>query len=492
MKHPVSILSHEADATLHLKADLSVIGSISDFTYRWSTNSGLDEDDCLRLSLAVSELVTDIVRFAYPHSEEPGSFKIHFRRTASFVEVKIREWGEPFDPDRHVYNVERALKTHNFEGAGLRLIDFMTDEFSFINRGKEGKAYRLVKYMANNNGESLTLEEPKAGSAELGDIKFDINPITLKDAEDISKLIYRCYGNSYPKEEMYHPKHIEQDVVRKKKIGVIAHTPDREPAGYFAVLDSTDSNIGEVGEAVVARHYRRRGLFKKMMEALIEVARNSGLAGIYGKAIAVHEFSQRVNQSYGFGTTAILLADFPPVHLQGIAEDYSQPVSEVVEFLPLNPIKPRNIWLPDRYKEILVQCYDGIGVEMQEPSVEIPETTNTRLETEMDFKEKSGLIIIRKAGNDLESKLNKKLGQLAQHDLNVIYLDIPLMQGDCTRSVEIAKNMEFVFSGLHPLYHNEEDFLRMQRLYCQMDLSKVVTYSATSKNIKEIIVRELA
>lgn len=491
MKHPVSILSHEADATLHLKADISVIGSISDFTYRWSTNSGLPEDDCQRLSLSVSELVTDIVRFAYPHRQEPGNFEIHFLRNQSYVEIKVREWGEPFDPDRHVYDPEKALQHHNFEGAGFRLIHFMTDEFSFINRGKEGKAYRLVKYLAQDNSEPLSLDEPKAESTELGDITFDINPIALKDAEDIAKLIYRCYGNSYPKEEMYHPKHIEQDVVRKKKIGVIAHTPDGEPAGYFAVLDSSDSNIGEVGEAVVARHFRRRGLFKKMMAALIEVARNSGLTGIYGKAIAVHEFSQRVNQSYGFNTTAIILADFPPVHLQGIAEDYSQPVSEVVEFLPLHPMSPRTVWLPECYQQILEECYAGIGVEIQEPQKTLQQPKHTRLDTEIDFKEKSALIIIRQAGENLEKNLQEKLGQLAQHDVNVIYLDIPLMQGDCNTIVDVVASLQFVFAGLLPLFHEEKDYLRMQRLYCQLNLSKVITYSSLSHKIKEIIEREI-
>ena len=495
MAQPVSLIANEADATLRLHAEIRVIGSISDFTYKWCINNDLNEDDTIRLALAVDELVTDIVRFAYPMKETPGEFEIHFMRHVKYVEIKVHEWGEPFDPDLHTYDHERALKEARFEGAGLRLINLMTDEFSFVNHGRDGKSFRMVKYYETDAAmeeSPQSLEDPESAVKNLGEITFNIDPITVDDAEEVAKLIYRCYGNSYPKEEMYHPKRIEQAVVRQKKIGVIAHTSDRQPAGYFAVINAADSNIGEVGEAVVAPPYRRRGLFKKMMEALIQNARKNNLLAIYGHAIAIHEISQRVNFEYGFHSTAILLADFPPVHLHGIAEGYSQPVWEVVDFLSLVELGKVQAGLPDCYKSILTESYEALGANLVPMNFEIEQTApETVLDTEVDFQEKSATVIIRHVGSDYKNKISKKIEQLQQHKLNVIYLDVPLNRGKIDPIVDFLHQKGFIFSGLHPLFHHEEDYLRMQLLFCDIDLSKVVTYTEKAKKIKAIIAREL-
>jgi len=492
MKHPDSLISNTADAELRLKVEASIIGSISDFTFRWAFNNGLDETNCNRLSLSVTEIITDIVRFAYPEHTSTGDLEIQFLRHPGNLEILIHEWGEPFDPDRHVYDLKAVWEHHDFEGAGLRLIKFLTDEFNFINKGSRGKIYRLVKYLITKSEHSLPLNEPETEQAKLGEINFDIKAITTDDAEDVAKLIYRCYGHTYPKEELYHPKKIEQSVVRQQKIGVIARTDDGIPAGYFAVLDTTDSNVGEVGEAVVAPPYRRRGLFKRMMRALIRNAEAGGLDGLYGKAIALHQFSQRVNNEFGYCTTGILLADFPAVNLKNIDSNISQPVSEIIDFLPLRPLIDRTVYLPERYAVILKKCYKNLEVyNLNQAKHEVESTRVCTLDSKIDFKEKSGLIVIRELSRNFEDSLLEKVRALAKHNLNVIYLDIPLMRGNIDSVVEFLHENGFIFSGLFPLYHNNEDYLRMQRLYCNLDLSEIVTYSPMSTNIKQLLEKEL-
>ena len=105
------------DFRMRLPNDPTAIGPTSDFTYKWALNAGLTPERALGLSLAVTEVVTDVIRFAFPRSEE--AFDIIFRNDISTAEVIISEQGEPFDPARYVYSAERARRTATFDGAGF-------------------------------------------------------------------------------------------------------------------------------------------------------------------------------------------------------------------------------------------------------------------------------------------------------------------------------------------------------------------------------------
>ena len=118
MRNPADITPQHSDATLNIIARTEFIGAVSDFTFKWSLNSGLPVDESIRFAQAITEMVTDIILFAYPHDDE-GHFTIYYTRYSTHLDITILEWGEPFDPDRHRYDSRRALEEDDFEGAGL-------------------------------------------------------------------------------------------------------------------------------------------------------------------------------------------------------------------------------------------------------------------------------------------------------------------------------------------------------------------------------------
>ena len=58
------------DQQLELRNHASIIGPVTDFAYRWGLNVGLSDEKARRLALVVDELVTDVVRFAYPGEDD--------------------------------------------------------------------------------------------------------------------------------------------------------------------------------------------------------------------------------------------------------------------------------------------------------------------------------------------------------------------------------------------------------------------------------------
>lgn len=488
------------DAQLHISTDEEVISPVCDFTFSWCLSCGLSEPEAIRFTIGVSELITDIILFAYPENSK-AYFDIEYRHTLSNLELIVSEVGEPFDPDRHRYNVQEAHEEENFEGAGLLLIRRFCDEFLFINKGKEGKEFRLSKSLDVASIDALLEQAPSLQEAEFEladeqeadqtDEHFSVTQIKPSDAEDIAKLIYRTYEYTYPKEDMYFPKKIEKIVLGKEKLGVIARNNEGEAVGYFAVLKKNDSNIAEVGEAVVSPSYRRKGIMSKMMQHLIDTARDQKIGGLFGQAVTLHPASQKVNHKYGFKSTALMLADTDSAIFKGF-DEYPQPVSVMIDFLHLFPRQKRKIYLPEKYKEIIFHTYKKLQVPIipaKADSYDLARKSEIKLL--IDYANATALIVVKKYGPDFRSVLSEMLGSLkSQEKPNAIYLDLPLENSATPDQLSNIDMLGFIYCGLIPLFHRDSDFLRMQHIVSPLDFKLIEVFSEFGNKIKSLVADE--
>jgi anti-sigma regulatory factor (Ser/Thr protein kinase)/GNAT superfamily N-acetyltransferase len=479
------------EARLELQSDPEIIGAATDFAFKWGLNAGLPHDRALRLALTVDELVTNIVRFAFRH--EQATFTLIFQHDLSKVTVIARELGEPFDPERHQYQSARAVQDGDFKGAGLHLIQHFADKFTFLNRGRTGKEFRIVYHIPDEHiAERLSKEQPAAnGTAD--DVEYVIVPATPADAEDIAKLVYHTYGYTYAKEALYFPDKTARALRQGDKFGVLARTLEGDAVGSFAVLRSTDSEIGEVGEAVVLEGHRRRGLMTRMLEALIQEAERRGLKGAFGEAVTVHTISQRVNQHFGMHSTALLLAAFRIQRFKGFADDYPQPVSVMIDFRLLVARDHVTAYLPEAYADLLRGIYADLGVTVTTPSVpSITLPPSAQIDVRINYRDLHATIVVEAFGADLTDQVQQTLNDLRAEELHVVFVDLPLDEASVLTVVPQLRELGFVFAGLMPLFHHERDYLRLQHPFVSLDFALIYTHSDRSHELKQTINEELA
>ncbi len=471
-----------------LPNEISAIEPAVEFAYNFCINAGMSEEESAELSLAFNEIITDIILFAF-EPEETKEFNITFNKTLSEVEVVIHEFGEPFDPERHKYSPEKAKKEFNFDGAGFEIVKNLLDDFVYIFKGRHGKEFRLLKKITHPHIVEILKEEELKKEPEKA-VQYTIAPVLEEDAEDIARLIYRSYGYTYPKEEMYYPGKIQQALKEGKKFGVIVRTEKGDAVGYFAVLRSTDSNIGEVGEVVVSPKHRGKGIMKMMMKALIDMAKSKGLLGLFGEAITVHTISQKVNAKYGFKSSALVLGFFPPAKYRGF-QHKEQRVSVVIDFLPLKERKEVKAFLPKEYARILKDIYKNLGIKVineRVKNVQIHEKSLFNLWINYGFG--SGVIVVRRFGKDFIERVKNKIEMFEKKGIKGIYIDLPLDDPLVKVFVPELKKSGFIFSGLMPLFHKNKDFLRMQRILDEIDFSHIHVYSDMAKKIKRKVLKE--
>lgn len=482
------------DQVLTLYNHANVIGPTTDFAYKWGLNVGLSRTKALRLALAVDELVTDVVRFAFPGEE--ATFTVTFRADLATAEVIIHERGEPFDPSLHPYDATRAVEDGHFEGAGFEVVTHCVDDFAFINRGREGKEFRIVQLIESQHIAELHSRDAEEAPSE--DVSYALSQVQPGDVEDVAQLIYRTYGHTYAKEDLYYPDRIERALENEEKFGVLVRTEEGRTVGYFAILLKSDAQIGEVGEAVVDVGHRRRGLMKTMLRALIDEAKERGLTGVFGEAVTVHDISQRVNQHFGMVSTAFLLGLFPPERFTGMMDEMTQPITIVIDFRPLVPYDTVTAYLPEPYAHVLHRIYDALGADVirhdpSRPAVPIarlPEAT--QMDTRIRYVYGHVVFIVDRPGRDLPDQVVRVLSDLEDETMTVACLDLPLDDPRTPAATELLRGHGFVFAGLMPRFHQGRDYLRLQRPLERLDPDAMQVHSDLATMLKSNILQELS
>lgn len=480
------------EARLHLDIHMGMIGSATDFTYKWCINMGMDEQEAARMTLALDETLTNIYLFGY--REKSGEAELIFVYHASEIEIIVKEYGEPFHFRHYKYSKSAALKEGNFQGAGLELLKNLTDHFIYLNRGKDGKEFRLVKILEREHiSDILARRNEEAGEDEESETDYLLTPVTTSDAEDIAKLIYKSYDYTYNKEEMYFPKLQETAIQHGYKFGTIIRTSVGGPAGYFAVIRNTDSLVGEIGEAVVAPEHRKKGLMKRMLIELISMSKEHGLLGLYGFALTVHTVSQIVNQKFNFKSTAILLSNLYGSSFKGFDENYPQPVSVIADFLPLYTQRTTSVYLPDLYKTILTEIYnqfEASPVINKLPEVIEKPFEETELKLNISYSGNTATIVCYQYGKTFENSCASILKSLQGFKLNAIYIDLPLEHPWIEHAVNWISEQGFIFGGLLPLIHKEKDFFRMQKVQITLDFKLIQTEPEMATKLKQLVSTE--
>lgn len=478
------------EAYLYLEAHIKAIESATDFTYKWCTGMGMTADEAARFTLAVDELLTNMILFAYPETD--GYIELWYKYSVPQLEIIIQESGEPFDPDQYHYSPEKAMAEDDFEGAGLELVRSLTDHFLFLNRGKQGKEFRLVKQLAEKNLAAYEKDEEPEADEHVETKNYELQTVTTRDAEDIAKLIYRSYQYAYSKEGLYFPKQNELAIEHGKKFGVIIRTGTGRPVGYFSVNKDPGSLVGEVGEAVVSPAHRQKGLMTRMLEELIGLSKRRGLMGLYGLALTVHTISQRVNQTFGFKSTALLVGVTLGSRYKEVTDNPDQPASLVVDFLPFTEKARAGLHFPDRYRDILLEIYRELNFDVSSPTANKNSSDGRKTEMELQFtyRNKTANIVVSAIGSQFITNAKSMLRSLDELKLNGIYIDIPLQDRPTHEAVEWLHRNGFIFAGLMPLKYREKDYLRMQKVLTSINPDPIVTYSEMAKKLKKIIFDE--
>ena len=420
---------------------------------------GIPAEDERRLGRVVERLVSFTLDNAYPDNDL-GEIDIALEAGEGSVHVAVHDWGLPLtsaggefgplpDPLAALAPDASEVLLMNLGSNGKRLTAEVT-----VSSGGEGQARW-------HHIEAAPRRAPAAGEASDA---IEVRAATSQDAEAIAQLLYENYHLSYVHADFYRPRYLKAMLESGGLLSTIA-VHDGRVIAHGALMPLPGVSSAESGAAVVHSAYRGLGVFGRLSGHTLDTAIERGLASVFGDAVTIHPFSQRVERSNGYFETALQLGMVPAqTTMRGFGgEGPRRRTATLRSYRPFDD-QPRRIALPAVYRELLEGVYANVGLTIESRTEPAP-FEGDAVAVEIDEPRSLGFLRLRRSEGEAGSALKGAVHHLRSQHVDVAYADVDLMAVNNVNEATAELNeLGFFAAGLVLHGLDGHDYLRLQML----------------------------
>ena len=483
---------HES-IVLKIPSNIQCMDMVKDVIINTCKTLPLTQDDVQALLSSTEELIHNAVTHAY--KGERGYIEIALHPFKAGLRIDVHDWGIPMSHKKH-----KSVPIEKEASAGFNRIYDLMDIFEYHNLGKEGKKFVIIKYASTPlyTPKNLSSQNSLNSEKETQEVTDPNIPVTIRefkegDEEGVATLIYKNYGHSYIKDLFYYPQKIVE-LHGKEFYSIVAEINGRI-IGHFAFVLVPESTIAEIGIVVVDPLFKGRGIMNRMIELVLEKAKEIGLDAVFGEAIMYHTYSQKSNLRHGFSESAMMLGKTPAdITLENIELTKKYKRGSVLIGYHFFHKTTKSLYLPKVYKDQIKLTYLNAEVSFVEKKRKEKNKIPKHVFLKYQFNPPSNIAMIRvdHYGKDFKQKFLRLVSQLRAKHCDMIYADISLEKiPQINKVIKILNKKGFFYSGIMFLYHEKEDYLRLQLKHSDRVGSKnYVCYSDFCKALSQFLIKD--
>jgi serine/threonine-protein kinase RsbW len=121
------------ETVLHLRNDTAELERLAAELSRFGAAHGLGERDLFQVTLALDEVVTNVISYAY-EDETEHDIEVHLRFDAGTIEMRVVDDGRPFDPLDVApvdAELEKPIEERRAGGLGVHLVRKTMDALEY-------------------------------------------------------------------------------------------------------------------------------------------------------------------------------------------------------------------------------------------------------------------------------------------------------------------------------------------------------------------------
>lgn len=265
---------------------------------------------------------------------------------------------------------------------------------------------------------------------DLSSEEVTIRALLPEDAAALTRTIYRCYGWTYPGQDLYFPERIAAAIKNGSRIGEVAVTESGEIAAHWGAVYLSPAVV-ETGGTVTDPRFRRRGLAKQLGDRLLERIESEGVTGRLREPVLTHPATQQIALNDGASIVGAYLHYAHPLQQVGITDGVvADRISLSVAYGPLQPLEPATIWVPQPFEHlaqmVLAQSDWPREFGSAYRGIQIPDTTVSAVS--YDSGNRLGIIDVRIVGQNLIDCLDSSLDDLRRSGAEHIQVKLPANQ----------------------------------------------------------------
>ncbi|HBE95291.1 MAG TPA: hypothetical protein DDW80_07620 [Desulfovibrio sp.] len=455
-------------SALDIPADMLLLSPALSFVEELARGLGFEHVEALNIRLALEETLTNIIQHGYPDDPE-GRIGLRCEVLPTGLRLVVREKGLPYDPEAiAAFDPAQASLDGEATGLGTLLIRHAVDEVQYRNLGREGREIVLTRHLRDRHvAHILDLQAPKAGEpgGPTETVEFDVRPFQDQDALEISRCAYLTYGYSY-EDYIYYPERVAAMNAEGTLLSVVAVTRDGRFMGHAAAKRSHPGDpLLEFGVLLVSPQFRGHGVAGRLVDAVIERARQAGASSGFGRAVAGHTISQRLSEDKGMRGCCLLLGTFPKdVEFKKLTGVIPDKMSCLALWLGLRERGPRRLFPPARHRDWIARLYQNMGLAWDETSPAGTTQDCGRLESQFTDILNIGEVLVPDCGPGNLEEVLRTVRRLHLRGADAVYVFLNLEHPGCPALAQALEEHDCFFAGVLPEKIAGRDALVLQRL----------------------------
>ncbi|NOY23292.1 MAG: hypothetical protein GXO70_07265 [Acidobacteria bacterium] len=459
--------------SLIVPADLLALRTVQAFVSESADLYGFEEKT--RFSLIAEEaFVHHLSRLKREDSDSP--ITVRTSADEKYFIISFSDKGMPFGSEKEL---------DRFDKTELAIIRANCTRLDWVNHGKGGKEMRILISRPQKDITQYELPFETTGVKTVSSENIVIERLNTEYCHQISMLIYKTYGYSYPNDDLYYPETIKRLNETGKLISVVARDVSADRiVGHYALEIYDNPCVAEFGQAAVDTDYRGFGILIRLRDRVEKAAVKQGIHAVFSQPVTSHIRTQKTNEKFGSRVCGISFGlvpkelNFRKMGIQPLAQ--RETCMLCVKVLEKGE---RTVFVPREYEEIVSAIYENINLPFQfgpEGEPEGAASVDSNFYPNWGF----GKISVLKIGRDFSEKFSEavfELRYIAKAD--IIFLDITVNCPGISKAVGLVEQKGFFFVGLAPALLNGADAIRFEYMNTLIDTSRIIAYSGFAKRI---------
>lgn len=322
-------------------------------------------------------------------------------------------------------------------------------------------------------------------------IAAEIFRLQVQEIPRLIECVRRCYGDSYPFSAIYEMDKLSSLLEDKLMYSVIAKLSNGEVVGHCALTyDGPQNTAPELGKMLVDPIYRGHGIAEKMVKECLEIAKATSMLGIWAECVTNHPHSQHELIVFNAKETGLLIGDIPPtLAMKGLMNFADTRMSLLTYYLPLVD-QAHDIFLPLKHQNHVIELAQELNLKRAILHSKKKGQGKTILDVIVNSSIQTANITIQKIGDDLNTIVADELKIMQSLKLASVYIDLPIEQAAASNAYLELEALGFFWGSWLPNYTQNRDILRLQKIYQDINVDKIICAREQGENIKKYVISE--
>lgn len=359
----------------------------------------------------------------------------------------------------------------------------------------EGKPRENRKIGRMNKEEAIRRLKEEDYKVKPGQ-SFEVGRMLPEDAWGVARCFFAVYGEHYPFDVNYIP----EKLIEANRVGdvhsVVARTENGDIIAYGALFRSSapSPKVYEDGQATVIPEYRSTFAVLCIQDYILnDLVPCEDIDQIFGESVCNHIITQRMLVIEDFIETGMEIGLLP-------AEAYRNPefpndrISTVLSFRRVRD-EMRTVYVPPEYAQVLDYILSGLDISRKvvASEKEIPSAMamSTELETRFFDFAKVARFSAHRVGKDFPEVLATAEKEAQSQGIQVVQVYVNLGEAWSGRATSVLREKSYFFGGFLPRWFDTDGML-MQKLVALPNFDSIKLFSQRSKDILEVIRREIS